>query len=85
MAVYFQLNDKVTKQPAIFQKIDDEMRAAFNAPSDPDQYYERWYDTVGFALALGHRWDKIKELFPSKSAIVDWLAERYEPDNWAGR
>ena len=81
----FALYRKGSKEPEVLQKIDDEMREHFNAPPSPNEWYERWYDTIGLGLALGNDWDKIKTYFPNKVPIIDWLAENFTSNAWAER
>jgi hypothetical protein len=87
MPVCFTLTRKadLAAGPVSFQQIDDEMCKHFGVEPDKVEYYQRWYDTVGLALACGHDWPKIKEIFPGKAEIIDWLAENFTQDAWSER
>ncbi len=79
--------------PVPFNVIDEEMCAYFGVPCHPTAWYCYWYDTIGFALAMGKsfEWmrDKIKEGVESEKdkahslKIIDWLDENFTPDAWA--
>lgn len=83
MPVCFQLYRKsdMAAGPVSFQLIDDEMREHFKAEPDPEFYYECWYDTIGSGLALGHSFEELKEFFPDKIEIIDWMAKRFTADS----
>jgi hypothetical protein len=63
MPACFQLIDRQTGQPAIFQQIDDKMRESFGAPPNDKEYMNGWYDSIGFRLALGKTWNDIRDEF----------------------
>ena len=78
--------------------IDDDIRVAFNEPPDEDNYLAQWYDVIGFRLALGQDWEKIKsdfnklkEKFPGDPMIDQWLfiadyiEAHYDVEAWAER
>lgn len=86
MAAYFQLARKnASDEPVPFNTIDEEMCAHFGAPVDERRYYREWYNIQGFALACGHSWDKIRELYPDDVAVTDWLEANFVSDAWFGR
>ena len=82
----FTLTSKANPEagPVPFAQIDDEMRTHFDEPPDDKAYLGGWYDTIGLSLAMGHSWDKMREIFsPGTCKLVDYLEERYTPDAWA--
>lgn len=84
----FTLTKKGEDKHAVFQDIDDEMRAHFGEPPDSEHWLWYWYDCIGLALACGKTWDEIRELFedsPELLKVVDYLEERYVPDCWFER
>lgn len=66
------------------QEVDDKMREHFGAPPDAERWYEQWYDTVGFALALGKDWTEIRAMFADceLDPVIDWLETNYTVDAW---
>lgn len=84
MPANFTLTSKAHPEdgPARLSKIDDDMREHFHAPPDDLNAYESWYSTIGFALAVGRTWDEIRESFPEKLEIINWLDEHYTPNSW---
>ena len=81
----FTLTPKDSSEPAKFSTIDDKMREHFGAPEDKHFYYELWYDIEGLALAMGRDWQWMRNEWPERSAIIDWLASNYTPDSWCER
>lgn len=82
MPACFRLISKTTNQPTKFQEIDDAMRAEFGQPPDPDRWLEGWYDSVGFALAVGKDFQWCRENFEFTLPIVDYLDKHYTSDSW---
>lgn len=83
MPACFQLTRKGEREPAILQSVDNAMREHFGAEPSETAWYERWYDTIGLGLALGHSFERLKtEFFPNKAAIIDWLEANYTTDAW---
>jgi hypothetical protein len=81
----FTLTKKSEDKRAVFQTIDDEMRAHFGEPPDAERWLWGWYDSIGLALACGKTWDEIRKLFedsPELLKVVDYLEERYVSDCW---
>ncbi len=66
------------------QEVDDKMREHFGAPPDAERWYAEWYDTVGFALALGKDWTAIRATFAGcgLDPVIDWLETNYTVDAW---
>lgn len=81
----FSLTKVGTRQPESLQKVDDDMRRHFGAPADPDRWYKGWYDTIGFAIAMGKQVDWIRENMSGLNEVTDWLAGHYEWNAWASR
>ena len=86
----FQLISKTSKKPAGLSDVDDTMRKFFGAPKDEKHWYLEWYDTVGFALAMGNDWDQCRELIlgddeAGLGPVIDWLEEHFEVYAWATR
>ena len=83
MAVYFELKRDGNAVP--FTKIDDEMCEALGVPCDPINYYKNWYDTIGFSIACGKSWDELREFWPEKVEIVNFLEANFEKICYGGR
>lgn len=81
----FTLTPKGETEPARLAAIDDAMCAHFGVAPDPDKYYQFWVDCEGLALACGKDWTWMRENFPERVGIIDWLAEHYTPDAWCER
>ena len=85
MSAYFQLIPIGSTTPAKLHEVDAAMAAHFDEPVDPDRWFREWYHVVGLGLALGHSWDRLRELLPNQAPIVDWLEANYTVDTWYGR
>lgn len=83
MAAYFQLFQNGELQS--FNKVDSEMCKHFGVECDPVNWYENWYNTLGFSLALGHTWEQIRQDWPHKKDIIDWMEKNYDANSWSGR
>lgn len=84
----FMLLDKTTGEPVSLQKVDDMMREAFGEPPNEKEWLYRWYDTVGFALAMGRSWDETRKHFEGCENLqraIDWLEMNFGADAWAER
>lgn len=86
----FQLLDKASKKPADLVGVDNAMRKYFGAPEDTEHWYLGWYDTVGFALAMGNDWNRCRELFLVEgkgrlAPVIDWLEENFDFYAWYER
>lgn len=74
--------------------VDEEICKVLDKPFDENKWCylgkERiegvdWYNTICFALAMGHNYDKIKELWSDCDEIlkiVDYLEQHYKPEAW---
>lgn len=91
----FQLFRKGEKEPAILQKVDDELRVAFEQPPDPENWLGGWYNYIGLCLAVGNSFEEIIADFDQRVAndptdywakdmadIARWLNEHYTSDAW---
>jgi len=81
----FTLRRKGATENSKFSAIDDELRAEFGEPSDAEHYLYGWYDSIGLALALGHGWEKQREIFresPNLLKVITYLEEHYTSDAW---
>jgi len=86
MAAYFQMFPLGSTDAESFQDIDDKMCAHFGVPPDPKWYYKGWYDTIGFALAMGKSWDWMREHYSEGlHPVIEYLETRYRAENWYGR
>ena len=91
----FQLTRKGEDKPMLLQAIDDEMCAAFGEPTDPNKWLWNWYDTIGLGLALGHDWQKLREIYEPEDAddwfyhrlmrVIDWLEQNFTAYAWTER
>jgi len=91
----FNLTRIGESEPTKLQTIDDMMRAHFGAPADPVKWYLGWYNSVGFALAVGKRFSEIKKIYRDYVAeshepadeqmvkVIEWLEENFESNAWA--
>lgn len=87
MPACFQLYRKEdpTAGAVRFVEVDDKMCAHFGAPVHESNYYENWYNEVGMGLAMGHTWDKLREIYhayPRTLAIIDYLEDNYTTNCW---
>ena len=85
MPAYFTLTKKGETEPSAFIAIDEAMCAHFEVTPDPVKYYRAWYDIEGLGLAMGHDWNKLREINPNRADIIDWLEDNYTPDAWYSR
>lgn len=82
MPACFNLTPRNGTEPEQLSEIDNKMRAHFGAPPDPKKWYENWYNIEGLGIALGHDWDKLREICPDRKPIIDWLEENYIMNAW---
>lgn len=85
MPACFALTKKGETKPTKLTQIDEELCIVFNAPVDPDKWYQNWYNTIGLGLALGYDWNSLREKLgddPETKGILDWLEAHYEVDSW---
>jgi hypothetical protein len=80
MPACFTLTPIGTNEPAKLAAIDDAMCEAFGIEPDAERFHQGWVDCEGFALALGKDWDWMRQEWPDRVAIIDWLAKHYTPD-----
>lgn len=77
----FTLTKIGDKQPAILKDLDTELWIHFEGaePENNDHWYRNWYNTVGFALALGKTIDECFELTdrPEEIAVIQYLKDNY--------
>ena len=82
----FSLTPIGEKVPASLQDVDNKMREAFGAEPDPVNWYENWYNIIGFYMATGKAPAEIHEDEPELSAILTWIETKYTVNAWyAGR
>jgi hypothetical protein len=98
MPACFQLISKVTKKPTDFITVDDAICKHMNVEPDPVNYYMHWYDSIGFALAMGRTFEELKtrytkgknqvtdpeevESYEKALEVVAFLDEHYEANSW---
>jgi hypothetical protein len=65
--------------------VDEELCKHFGAECHPIRYYEAWYDCVGYGLASGHSFDKIRDTYadlPKIVEIANWIEAHFEVRSW---
>ncbi len=85
----FTLTRKSTG-PVPLNKIDEEICAMMGVPFHPVKYHQGWYGTIGFALAMGDTFEKIKadiakgDWVPKEPLlkIVNWLDTNFVANAW---
>lgn len=82
MPACFRLIPIGTTTPAKLNDVDAAMAAHFGEPVDPHRWFGEWYNVEGLGLALGYSWDKMREQYPDRAPIVDWLEANYTVDSW---
>lgn len=81
----FQLTRKGNQGPETLANIDKEICALLGQPVDPVLYCVSWFDTIGFGLACGNDWNKLREVyedFPELLKVIDYLETNYTFDAW---
>lgn len=82
----FQLTRKGEKEPSPLLTIDKEMCDHFGEECDPKLWFRNWYNTIGFLLATGSDWAKIRETYddsPHMLEVIEYLEANYTFDAWA--
>lgn len=82
MPVCFTLTPHGSNEPESLTSIDDKMCAYFGVMPDEKYYYAEWVDTEGLSLAMGMDWDWLRENYPERVEIINFLAERYSTECW---
>lgn len=85
MPNYFSLTPINGTEPTKLADIDDAMCKHFGVTPDDDSFYRHWVDIEGFALAVGRDWQWMRDNFPDRLDIINWLEANYTPDAWASR
>ena len=70
-------------------KIDEELCLHFKEPCNADRYFREWYDCIGYDLALGHSFEKIKVTYAAPEyaesgllPVAEWLEANFTPQSW---
>ena len=70
-------------------KIDEEMCLHFQEPCNEDRYFREWYGCIGYDLAMGHSFEKIKATYAAPEyaefgllAVAEWLEANFTPQSW---
>lgn len=93
----FSLTRKSGGGPVSLTQIDEEMCRHFGVACHPTKWYHYWYDTIGFDLACGGTFAKMRAKLIEQISeddpesewdkrtleIVDWLDANFESDAWA--
>ena len=80
-----QLISKTTDTACRFAEIDNIMCRHFNVEPDPCKYYFNWYNILGFEMALGADFNKLRNEFPEFLTIIDYLDSNYTVKTWYSR
>lgn len=78
----FALYDKATGEQQALQDVDKKICEYLDVPVDEENWVQNWYNTVGLSLAVGHSFEKIREFFPEKEAVISFLQENYDVNSW---
>jgi hypothetical protein len=71
-----------------FNEIDEALCRHFNEPCHQTLYYQSWYDTIGYGLAVGWSFDQIRTTyadFPKLVEITDWIEANFTVRHWHER
>ena len=87
MPACFRLIPVSGGEPAILQKVDDDLWIAFGETPHASQWFRGWYGTIGFLMAIGKSYDEIWLALAEYNderliEVLDWLAARYRADSW---
>jgi len=84
VAVFFQLSKKTNPEftPEKFSDVDTHICAYFGVPVDKHHYYRQWFDIEGFSLAMGKSFDWMRENYPDRLPIIDFLDRYYTSNDW---
>lgn len=95
MAACFQLTDKTTGEPVDLVKIDERICVeVLHCAPHATQYAERWYEIIGFKLAMGKTFEEVQadltshdedEWYAKLRAIATFLDMHYTANAWATR
>jgi hypothetical protein len=101
MAAYFQLINLETGEATSFNKIDEEICAAFGWVVDDNKYAWDWYNTIGQRVAMGMTLDEVRTKFIGYIVnnhgcnevkyytyligILNWISNNYTTNAWYSR
>jgi polysaccharide deacetylase 2 family uncharacterized protein YibQ len=74
--------------PVKFTTVDDELCAHLGVPVHETDYHYGWYTTIGMGLAMGHTWEKLREIFsdyPHTVVIINWMEANFTTQSWHER
>ena len=79
----FTLTRKGAASPSKLTEVDEALCAHFDAPVHPTQWFRAWYDIEGLGFACGKSFDWMREQFPDRKEILDFLENNYTVNAWA--
>lgn len=68
-------------QPVTLNVVDEELCAHLGEEVHPTNWCANWYNIEGLGFACGMPLEKIRELYPTRSHIHDFL-EKFTIDTW---
>lgn len=96
----FQLTKKGNNEPSMLQDVDKAICDYFNVLCDEKCWYHDWFGSIGFSIALGSSFDKLRQCYDGycligtpeeikywgrMREIVDFLDREYTTTAWAER
>lgn len=78
----FSLTKRGHNRPSNLQDVDRDICEHLGVKVDPMNWYSNWYNTIGLSLAIGHSFEKIKEFFPERAQVIDFLEQNYDVNSW---
>ena len=68
-------------------RVDELICAHLNVEPHPENWIHDWMNTIGFSLALGNDFDKVRSYFtdPDTLAIIDYLEANFRNTSYATR
>jgi hypothetical protein len=81
----FTLTRKGDAKPSNLVEVDEALCQHFGAEIHPTRWYREWYNIEGLAFAVGKDWEWMRENFPERLAVIDYLQEHYIVNAWYER
>lgn len=90
----FSLSRKTDPNTAVaFSVIDAELCAYLNVECHPVKYHCDWYETIGYAIAVGVTFEKMRDAVKNSDStaedkayslkMIDWFDTNFVSDAWA--
>ncbi len=81
-----QFTKKGEVVPAKLAEVDEAICKHVGVKADPDLWYISWFNVIGFMLAVGMTWEKVRgDVHGPMLVVTDFLEMNYNVRVWSER